>query len=83
MLSFFSDLLISQITFIESGGYEVLSSIKLASLVGVNGYPVTVETDIHSGMPDFRIVGLADTTIRESYSRVKPAVQDSVSLTGR
>ena len=55
----------------------MLSRIKTATLVGVNGYPVTVETDIHSGMPDFRIVGLADTTIRESYSRVKPAVLNS------
>ena len=46
----------------------MLSRIKTATLVGVNGYPVTVETDIHSGMPDFRLEGLADTTIRESGS---------------
>lgn len=55
----------------------MLSRIKTATLVGVNGYPVTVETDIHSGMPNFNIVGLADTTIRESYNRVKPAVLNS------
>ncbi len=55
----------------------MLSRIRTATLVGVKGYPVTVETDIHSGMPNFSIVGLADTTIRESYSRVRPAVVNS------
>lgn len=45
-----------------------------ASLSGVEGYPVTVETDIHRGMPGFYIVGLADTTIKEASRRIRPAV---------
>ena len=48
-----------------------------ASLVGVSGYLVTVETDVNRGMPSFRVVGLADTTIRESLMRIRPAVKNS------
>ena len=47
----------------------MLTRMKTASLQGVNGYPVTVETDLHRGMPGFQIVGLADTTIKEAFSR--------------
>lgn len=51
--------------------------MKTASLQGVNGYPVTVETDLHRGMPGFQIVGLADTTIKEAFSRIRPAIINS------
>lgn len=46
----------------------MLTKMKTASLQGVNGYPVTVETDLHRGMPGFQIVGLADTTIKEALA---------------
>lgn len=55
----------------------MLTKIKTASLRGVDGYPVTVETDLHRGMPGFQIVGLADTTIKEASSRIRPAIQNS------
>ena len=55
----------------------MLTKMKTASLQGVNGYPVTVETDLHRGMPGFQIVGLADTTIKEAFSRIRPAIINS------
>lgn len=55
----------------------MLTRILTASLNGVEGYPVTVEVDIHRGMPNFAIVGLAGTTIREACSRVRPAIINS------
>ena len=55
----------------------MLTRIMTASLNGVNGYPVTVEVDIHRGMPGFTIVGLAGTTIKEACGRVKPAIVNS------
>ncbi|MDO4544924.1 MAG: YifB family Mg chelatase-like AAA ATPase [Bacillota bacterium] len=55
----------------------MLSRIKTATLIGVGGYPVTVETDVHRGMPAFNIVGLADTTIKEACQRIRPAVLNS------
>ena len=54
----------------------MLTKIKTATLMGIEGYPVTVETDLHNGMPGLNIVGLADTTIRESCQRIKPAIMN-------
>lgn len=55
----------------------MLTRIMTASLNGVQGYPVTVEVDIHRGMPQFTIVGLAGTTIKEACGRVRPAIVNS------
>lgn len=55
----------------------MMNKIATATLTGVEGAPVSVETDIHPGMPQFHIVGLADTTIRESCRRIRPAIQNS------
>ncbi len=55
----------------------MLVKIKTATLSGVEGYPVTVETDLRRGMPEFSVVGHADTTIRESCKRLRPAIMNS------
>ena len=55
----------------------MLMKITTATLSGVKGHPVTVETDLRRGMPDFSVVGLADTTIRESCKRLRPAIMNS------
>lgn len=55
----------------------MLTKVKTATLEGVEGALVTVETDIRRGMPAFTIVGLADTTIKEACTRIKPAVLNS------
>lgn len=47
----------------REGGEEVLSKVHTATLSGVEGSPVTVETDLRRGMPEFSVVGLADATI--------------------
>ena len=55
----------------------MLTKVKTATLSGVRGYPVTVETDLHTGLPGFHIVGLADMTIKEACQRIKPAILNS------
>lgn len=55
----------------------MLTRVKTATLEGVKGNVVTVETDIRRGMPKFIVVGLAGTTIRESYDRIRPAIINS------
>lgn len=55
----------------------MFTKVKTATLEGVEGSLVTVETDIRRGMPNFTIVGLADTTIKEACSRIKPAILNS------
>ncbi len=47
------------------------------SLLGVDGIPVTVEADIHSGLPAFTIVGLPDAAVQESRERVRAALLNS------
>lgn len=44
---------------------------------GINGELVRVEVDVTNGLPAFEIVGLPDTTIKESRERVKAAVKNS------
>lgn len=47
------------------------------ALAGLEGVPVTVETDISRGIPSFDMVGLPDTAVKESKERVKSAVKNS------
>lgn len=53
--------------------------IKLNSmgLNGIEGYLVAVEADISSGMPNFDIVGLPDTSVRESRERIRAAIKNT------
>ncbi|KPU28232.1 magnesium chelatase [Caloranaerobacter sp. TR13] len=55
----------------------MLSKVKTCVLHGLNGYIIEVETDISRGMPVFNIVGLPDTSIRESKERVRTAIKNS------
>ena len=55
----------------------MLTKIKTATLAGVAGSVVSVETDIRRGLPVFMVVGLADTTIKEACRRIRPAIMNS------
>jgi magnesium chelatase family protein len=55
----------------------VLASIPSATLVGVDGHPVTVEVHVTVGLPGFTIVGLPDAACRESRDRVRAALTTS------
>ena len=55
----------------------MLSKVLSYGLNGIEGYVVTVEVDISSGLPKFDIVGLGDTAIKESKERVKSAIKNS------
>jgi len=51
---------------VYSGGY-----------LGIEGFPVEVEIDISNGLPQFSIVGLPDSAIRESRDRVRASIKNS------
>ncbi|WP_313756578.1 YifB family Mg chelatase-like AAA ATPase [Tissierella sp.] len=53
------------------------SRINTCVLQGLNGNIVEVETDLSRGLPVFNIVGLADTSIKESKERVRAAIKNS------
>ena len=54
----------------------MLSKIKSMSLMGVNGYLVDVQVDVANGMPSWDVVGLPDTSVRESKERVRAALRN-------
>lgn len=55
----------------------MLSIVKSMSLHGLDGYLVEVQVDVSSGMPSCDIVGLPDTSVRESKDRVRTAIKNT------
>ncbi len=55
----------------------MLASLRSATLFGVEAFPVLVEVDVTFGFPSFTMVGLPDTTVRESHHRVRAAIRNS------
>ena len=57
---------------------NMLAKVLSYSLNGINGYPVEIEVDVNAGLPGYDVVGLADTAIKESKSRVKASIKNSM-----
>ncbi|MHB8170852.1 MAG: YifB family Mg chelatase-like AAA ATPase [Thermincolia bacterium] len=55
----------------------MLSIVKSVALLGMEGHIVDVEVDVSIGLPGFSIVGLPDTSVRESTERVRAALKNS------
>ena len=58
----------------------MLAIIPSATLLGVEGRPVSVEVHVSNGLPGFTVVGLPDTACRESRDRVRAALLSSELL---
>lgn len=56
----------------------MLSKVISYALVGLEGVPVEVETDINKGMVSYELVGLPDAAVKESRERVFSAIRNSV-----
>lgn len=52
-------------------------SITTSATLGIESVPVKVETDISFGMSNFTIVGLPDTSVKESRDRIRSALKNS------
>lgn len=56
----------------------MLATISSAVVDGIDGLPITIEViNTGTGTPRFTVVGLPDTTIRESRDRVRAALMSS------
>jgi magnesium chelatase family protein len=55
----------------------MLARVRSAAVFGVDASPVTIEVDIAFGLPGLTIVGLPDTSVRESRDRIRSAVRNS------
>lgn len=47
----------------------MLYKVRSLGLQGISGYEVTAECDLASGLPNFDIVGLPDTAVKEARER--------------
>jgi len=52
----------------------MLAIARTFTLDGIAARPVRVEVDVHRGLPNFTIVGLPDTAVREARERVRAAL---------
>lgn len=55
----------------------MLSKVKSYGLSGLNGYEIDIEVDISQGLPGYEVVGLPDSSVKESKERVKSAIKNS------
>ncbi len=55
----------------------MISRVSSAALSGIEGYEVTVECSAFDRIPDFELVGLPDTAIKEAKERVRAACENS------
>lgn len=55
----------------------MMVKVSSATLIGIDSYPVVVEVDVASGLPQFSTVGLPDTAVRESKDRIRAAIRNS------
>ena len=58
------------------GGCSLIS-VQSGCLLGIAGFPITVEVDIRPGLPGFEIVGLPSASVKESRARVRSAMRNS------
>ncbi|PKN23262.1 MAG: hypothetical protein CVU65_14235 [Deltaproteobacteria bacterium HGW-Deltaproteobacteria-22] len=52
------------------------TKITSGDLIGIDGFPVTVEVDCQVGMPGFHLVGLASTSMNEGRVRIRTALDN-------
>ena len=52
-------------------------SITSSTTTGIEAVPVNVETDVSHGMNNFTIVGLPDTSVKESRDRIRAALKNT------
>ena len=55
----------------------MLACMRTAAVFGIEASPVQVEVDVSFGLPAFTMVGLPDTSVRESRDRVRSAIRNS------
>lgn len=55
----------------------MVNKVTTATVIGLDAYNVSVETDVLNGLPAFSIVGLPDTAINEARDRVRSAIRNS------
>ena len=61
----------------DKGGPILYSRVCSIALRGIEGYPVQVESDVSTGLPDFSMVGFLSSEVKEARERVRTALRNS------
>jgi magnesium chelatase family protein len=56
---------------------RMLARVRAVSIVGLDAFPVEVETDLRPQLPKFVMVGLPDASLKEAQERVESAIKNS------
>lgn len=54
----------------------MFSKVLSACVQGIDGQMIDIEVDLSNGLPQFTIVGLPDSAVRESIERVRAAIKN-------
>lgn len=55
----------------------MIAKVQSAACLGIQAYRIEIEVDVAFGLPQLRIVGLPDTSVKESKERVRSAIKNS------
>src|SRR5262245_52544576 len=55
----------------------MLACVRTAAVYGIEACTVSVEVDVSFGLPGITMVGLPDTSVRESRDRIRSAIRNS------
>lgn len=55
----------------------MVKKVFSCALTGLETHIIEVQADISAGMPNFHIVGLADTSVQESKKRIRASIKNS------
>jgi len=55
----------------------MIARVKSAACLGIHAYPIAIEVDVTSGLPQLNVVGLPDQSVKEAKERVRSAIKNS------
>ena len=63
--------------FVEKAvGIGMFATVNSLGVYALSGFAVRVEADVSGGLPQFAIVGLPDSAVKESADRVRSALKN-------
>ncbi len=55
----------------------MVTTVSTVALFGLDGYEVRVECNCEKGIPEIAVIGLADTSVKESVDRIRSAAENN------
>jgi len=55
----------------------MVTTVSTAALFGLDGFEVNVECNCEKGIPEIAVIGLPDTSVRESVDRIRSAAENN------